>query len=208
MKLKSERISIPCGEISLEGVLHLPDSESPYPAVVVCHPHPLYGGDMDNNVVVMICQALVTQSIVALRFNFRGAGGSGGNFGGGVKEREDVEAALDYLSKRREIDTGKLGLVGYSFGGAVAFPVAQEDMRVKRLALVSPAMNENGWEELRSYSRPKLVLLGDADTVVSYARMKKYFTADKQFQVIAGADHFWWGFEEEMRKRVAKFLTG
>ncbi|MDO9333736.1 MAG: hypothetical protein Q7T57_04355, partial [Dehalococcoidales bacterium] len=71
-----------------------------------------------------------------------------------------------------------------------------------------PALNENGWEELRSYSRPKLVLLGDADTVVSYARLKKHFTADKQFQVIAGADHFWWGFEEEMRKRVAKFLTG
>jgi len=206
LKLKSEHVSIPCGEISLEGVLHLPDSKSPYPAVIVCHPHPLYGGDMDNGVVVTICQALVTQSIAVLRFNFSGAGGSGGKFGGGVKEREDVKAALDYLDTRSEIDIGKLGLVGYSFGGAVAFPVAQEDMRVKRLALVSPAMNENVWEELKSYSRPKLVLLGDADTVVSYARLKKYFTADKQFQVITGADHFWWGFEGEMSKRVGEFL--
>ena len=206
MKLKSERVFIPCGEISLEGILHLPGSESPYPAVVVCHPHPLYGGDMDNNVVVTICQGLVTQSVVALRFNFRGVGGSGGKFGGGVKEREDVKAALDYLNTRREIDTGRLGLVGYSFGGAVTFPVAQEDMRVKRLALVSPALNASDWEELKSYSRPKLVLLGGADTVVPYARLKKYFTGDKQFQVIAGADHFWWGFETEMSKRVGEFM--
>jgi hypothetical protein len=206
LKLKSERVSIPCGEINLEGVLHLPDSKSPYPAVIVCHPHPLYGGDMDNGVVVTICQALVTQSIAVLRFNFRGAGGSGGKFGGGVKEREDVKAALDYLDTRSEIDIGKLGLVGYSFGGAVAFPVAQEDMRVKRLALVSPAINDNGWEELKSYTRPKLVLLGDADMVVSYARLKKFFTTDKHFQVITGADHFWWGFEEEMNIRVVEFL--
>lgn len=206
MKLKSERVFIPCGEISLEGILHLPDSESPYPAVVVCHPHPLYGGDMDNNVVVMICQTLVTQSIAALRFNFRGVGRSSGKFGGGLEEQDDVKAALDYLNTRREIDTGRLGLVGYSFGGAVAFPVAQEDARIGKLVLVSPALNEGGWEELRSYSRPKLVFLGDADAVVSYARVKKYCTADKQFQVIAGADHFWWGFEGEIGKRIGDFL--
>lgn len=206
MKLKSEHVFIPCGEINLEGILHLPGSESPYPAVVVCHPHPLYGGDMDNNVVMTIYKTLVTQSIAALRFNFRGVGRSGGKFGGGVKEREDVKAALDYLNKRREIDTGRLGLVGYSFGGAVTFPVAQEDMRIGKLVLISPALNENGWEELKSYSRPKLVLLGDADTVIPYARLKKYFTGDKQFQVIAGADHFWWGFETEMSKRVGEFM--
>jgi alpha/beta superfamily hydrolase len=200
IEMKSERVSIPCGEISLEGILHLPDGKSPYPAVIVCHPHPLYGGDMDNNVVVTICQGLVTQSIATLRFNFRGVGGSGGRFGGGVKEQDDVKAALDYLSTRHEIDTG------YSFGGAVTFPVAQEDMRVKRLALVSPALNESDWEELKRYTRPKLVLLGDADTVVPYTRLKKYFTGDKQFQVIAGADHFWWGFEAEMSKRVGEFM--
>ena len=204
--MKSERVFIPCGEISLEGILHLPDGKSPYPAVIVCHPHPLYGGDMDNNVVVTICKTLVTQSIAALRFNFRGVGRSGGKFGGGVKEREDVKATLDYLSTRREIDIGRLGLVGYSFGGAVAIPVAQEDERVGKLVLISPALSESDWEELKSYSRPKLVLLGDADTVVPYARLEKHFSADKQFQVIAGADHFWWGFEEAMSKRVREFL--
>ena len=206
MKLKSERVSIPCGEIKLEGILHLPDSKSPYPAVVACHPHPLYGGDMDNNVVVIICQALAMHSVAALRFNFRGVGGSGGKFGGGVKERDDVIAALDYLGARKDINTESLGIVGYSFGGAVALPIAQEDTRINKLILVSPALNGSQWEELKNYNRPKLILLGDADTVVPYARLKKDIVTDKQFQVIAGADHFWWGFEKEIEKKIISFL--
>lgn len=204
--MKLEHVSIPCGEINLEGILHLPDAKSPHPAVVVCHPHPLYGGDMDNNVVVIICQALALHSVAALRFNFRGVGGSGGKFGGGVKERDDVTAALNYLSTRQDMNAENLGVVGYSFGGAVAFPVAQEDKRVKKLILVSPALNDSQWEELRNYSRPKLVLLGDADTVVPYARLNKDVSTNRQFQVIAGADHFWWGFEEEIEKRISTFI--
>lgn len=199
-------MSIPCGEIKLEGILHLPDSKSPYPAVVACHPHPLYGGDMDNNVVVIICQALAMHSVAALRFNFRGVGNSGGKFGGGVKERDDVIAALDYLGARKDINTESLGIVGYSFGGAVALPIAQEDTRINKLILVSPALNGSQWEELKNYNRPKLILLGDADTVVPYARLKKDIVTDKQFQVIAGADHFWWGFEKEIEKKIVSFL--
>jgi alpha/beta superfamily hydrolase len=99
-----------------------------------------------------------------------------------------------------------LWLAGYSFGGAVAFSVAQEDARVKKLLLISPALNDNGWGELKRYSRPKLILLGEADTVVAYARLKKHFNVDNRFKIIAGADHFWWGFEEEISKRVKEFF--
>lgn len=202
-----ERIAIPCGDISLEGVLHLPGGDGPFAGVVVCHPHPLYGGDMENNVVIAICQALVARSVAALRFNFRGAGGSGGIFGGGVKERDDVKAALDYLTARKEVDAGRLGLAGYSFGGAVAFPVAQQDDRVKKLALVSPALADSGWAQLKEWSRPKIVLLGDADTVVPYDPLKKYFDGADAFHVIHGADHFWCGFEREIEKRVGGFFA-
>ena len=118
--MRREHIAFPCGEISLEGVLHLPDGEGTFPGVVVCHPHPLYGGDMENNVVITICQAMVARSVAALRFNFRGAGGSGGQFGGGVKERDDVTAALDYLflqkRNRRRTDGG--GRIFFWRGGS------------------------------------------------------------------------------------------
>lgn len=204
--MKSERVSISCGEITLEGILHKPDSRPPYPAVVVCHPHPLYGGDMDNNVVVTICHELAMHSVAALRFNFRGVGNSQGTFGEGIKEREDVTAAVDYLNVQQDVDAQNLALAGYSFGGAVAFPVAQEDMRIKKLVLVSPALNGNQWEELRNYTRPKLVLFGDADTVVPYTRLRQIITTDKQFQIITGADHSWWGFEEEMGNKIIDFM--
>jgi len=205
--LTREHVIFPCGEISLEGVLHLAAGNGPFAGVVVCHPHPLYGGDMENGVVVAICQALVTRSITALRFNFCGAGGSSGRFGGGVKERDDVKAALDYLAARKEINAEKLGLAGYSFGGAVAFAAAQEDPRVKKLALVSPALDDGGWAQLKAWSRPKLILLGDADTMVPYNRLKKYFEDGGDFQAFHGVDHFWWGFEEEIGKRVSEFFA-
>ena len=157
--------------------------------------------------VVALCQALVARSITALRFNFRGAGGSSGRFGGGVKERDNVKAALDYLAARKEINAEKLGLAGYSFGGAVAFAAAQEDPRVKKLALVSPALDDGGWAQLKAWSRPKLILLGDADTVVPYNRHNKYFEDSGDFQAFHGADHFWWGFEEEIGKKVSEFFA-
>src|SRR3989304_10270906 len=111
------RVEIPCGSLALEGVLHEVASESPCPAVVVCHPHPLYGGNMDNNVVVAVGEALAADNIVALRFNFRGTGGSGGVFGGGVAERKDVGAALSFLVRQPGVDARRRGPVGGSCGG-------------------------------------------------------------------------------------------
>lgn len=204
--MKPERVVIPCGEVSLEGVLHLPDGNGPFAGVVATHPHPLYGGDMESNVVLAVCAALVRNSIAALRFNFRGVGGSGGIHGGGTMEQEDVKSALDYLSARREIDQAKLGLAGYSFGGAVAFAVAQADRRVRALALVSPALRGDGWEQLAAFTRPKLVLVGDADTVVPRSQWQKYAVQPPDFQVIPAADHFWWGFEQEIESKVGQFF--
>lgn len=205
--MKTEHVSIPCGEIELEGQLYLPDGRQWSPAVVVCHPHPLYGGDMENNVVTAICGTLVENSIAALRFNFRGVGRSGGKFGGGLKEQEDVKAVIDYLSSRQDIALEKIGLVGYSFGGSVAFPVAREDTRVKKLALVSPAINDTSWQELVNYTATKVVIVGDADTVISFARIKKYFTANRDFQIVTGADHFWWGFEGVLSRMIVEFFN-
>ncbi|MDD5288422.1 MAG: CocE/NonD family hydrolase, partial [Dehalococcoidales bacterium] len=155
--MTARHVTFPCGGVQLEGVLHLPEGTGRFPAVVICHPHPLYGGDMDNNVVVAICSALVKSAIVCLRFNFRGAGDSGGSFGGGVGEQDDVKAALDFLANSPQIDSMRIGLAGYSFGGSVVLPVALMDSRVKQLALISPALKEAGWAQLKDYVLPKLI---------------------------------------------------
>lgn len=204
--MKSGRVEIPCGELRLEGELGLPDGSGPFPVVVLCHPHPLYGGDMDNNVVVAVYQALMTRQVAALRFNFRGVGKSTGSFGGGVGENDDIKAALDFLGKQATIDTGRIGLAGYSFGGAVALSVALVDGRIKRLMLISPALGETAWSQLKGYPYPALVVVGDNDTVVPFRGFQRLFGDAQQYQIITGADHSWWAFEEEMGKRAGGFF--
>ena len=203
-------ITIPCGDISLEGVWHFPESTGIFPAVVVCHPHPLYGGNMSSNVVFLICQALAQQSIAALRFNFRGVGKSGGTFGEGIAEQEDVRAALAFVLSTPNIDPKRIGLAGYSFGASVIVPVAVQDERVKLLALVSPALLDSGWEQLKGYAKPKFLIVGDNDFVISqreFWQQVKDIPEPKQCQVITGADHFWGGYEEEVAQKVTQFFV-
>jgi len=208
--LNRNRITFPCGDISLEGAWHLPEGKSPFPAVIVCHPHPLYGGNMSNNVVFAICRALVSRSIAAFRFNFRGAGNSGGKFGGGIAEQADVVAALDFVSSTPDIDGRKIGLAGYSFGGGVALPVALQNKQVSLLALVSPALSGPGGEQLQQYTRPRLLIIGDADTVILSEELRRHIrdAADsEQYQIISGADHFWRGYEDDVARKVSQFFA-
>ncbi len=165
---------------------------------------------MLNNIVIAICQELPRHSIAAFRFNFRGVGNSGGAFGGGVAEQEDVKAALAFLLSTPEIDIKRIGLVGYSFGASVALPVALEEENVSLLALVSPALSDSGWEQLKGYHKAKLLIVGDADFVIPLERFLQYVNdiADpKQYQVVSGADHFWRGYEGEVAEKVVQFFA-
>ena len=203
-------LNFPGEGILLEGVWHFPDATRLPPAVIVCHPHPLYGGDMSNNIVITVCQALAEQSIAAFRFNFRGTGNSGGEFGGGVVEQADIRAALAVINTTPEVDSRRIGLAGYSFGAGVALPVAVQDERVKLLALVSPVLPEAGWEQLKAYLNPKYLIAGDADTFIPQERLRQYGRdiADPHwYQVVKGADHFWAGHEDEVGQGVARFFT-
>ena len=208
--MKQTDVTFACGNIVLEGVWHLPSTNHPAPAVIVCHPHPLYGGDMDNNVVFAICQALAEQGIAALRFNFRGVGNSGGSHGNGIAEQEDVTAALDLAAASPHIDTRRIGLAGYSFGTSVIVPVAVHDSRVELMALVSPALSNAGWKQLKGYTKPKLLISGEHDFVIPVAQFRQHLkeiAEPKQWEIIAGADHFWHGYEVEIAQRVARFFA-
>src|SRR5688572_7322236 len=107
-------VNFPSSELSLEGMLQLPE-ETPAPGIVVCHPHPMYGGDMYNNVVEAICVTALENGIAGLRFNFRGASGSEGRYDNGIGEQDDVRAALAYVRGLPEVDSDRVALAGYSF---------------------------------------------------------------------------------------------
>ncbi len=165
---------------------------------------------MSNNVVFAICQVLAQRSIAALRFNFRGVGKSEGDFGEGITEQEDVKAALAFISTAPDIDQKRIGLAGYSFGAGVALPVALQDERVNILALVSPALSDSGWEQLKGCTKPKLLISGNHDFVIPLSQFEQYIKdipEPKYCQVISGADHFWQGYEDGLAQKVAQFFV-
>ncbi len=208
--MKRVHITFPCRDIMLEGVWHFPEGNGSFPVVIVCHPHPLYGGNMSNNVVFAVCQALALKDIAAFRFNFRGVGKSGGEFGEGAAEQEDVRAALALALSTPHIDPKRLGLAGYSFGAGAALPVAVQDKHVKMLALVSPALMDYGGEQLKGYTRPKFIITGEDDGVIPERQLRQLvedIPSPKQYEVIAGADHFWVGFEEEVAQKLSRFFA-
>ena len=199
-------VVFPCNEIQLEGILLVPEGNGPFPAVIVCHPHPLYGGDMDNNVVTSVCNALGRSSIASLRFNFRGVGNSSGSYSEGLGEQDDLRAALDFILTLREIDSRRIGLAGYSFGGMVANSVAMKDNHVKRLALISPALERTGWAQLKEYTLPKLIIIGEEDTTIVFRPFQRFFGDAGHYQIVTGADHFWSGFEGQISEKIAHFF--
>ena len=209
-KMNETYIKFPCGSLMLEGALSYPEGDRLFAAVVVCHPHPLYGGSMDNNVVCAVCKALHLASIVTLRFNFRGVGGSDGSLAEGLGSIEDVKVAISYVSELENVDHDRIGLVGYSFGGAVALNTAPQDERVKAVAAVSPALTLTSFDPLKNYTKPKFLISGGRDNVISPIRFQSLaeeISEPKGCRVVPGADHFWIGHEAEVAKAVGSFFA-
>lgn len=208
---------IPSGAIDLVGLLHLPEGAGPFPGVVVCHPHPQYGGDMENNVVVAVCEALVERGIAALRFNFRGVGRSGGSFDRGVGESDDALAAARRLAMLTDVAPERVGLAGYSFGALVGYTatlrwgsLGLDAPAPVALALISPPPQPLSATELAALPVEALLLLaGDRDPIAPAAAIRALDagTPGRQTEIVAGADHSWSGHEAALSGIVGPFFS-
>jgi len=201
----SRPITFTSEDLTLEGILHQPVS-SPFPAAAVCHPHPLYGGDMNNSVVVTVCRALAEEGIAGLRFNYRGVGRSEGKYGDGLGERTDAAAALAYLRQLTEVEQDRVGIIGYSFGATMALMAADE--RLTAVAAISVPAFSQGVPDL-AIRCPTLLISGEQDEIApaaSLSTLAHMIGPHCQATVVPGADHFWWGYEEELAKLVAQFF--
>ncbi len=203
-------IIINCGKLRLEGILELPGQwQTQVPGAVICHPHPLYGGSMHNNVTNALKSAFLERGIAALRFNFRGVGRSQGRHGNGIDEIEDVCAAIDYLASAPDVDPQRLILAGYSFGCWVGLRAARNDLRLVRLVGVSPPLDVYDFGFIQSEPRPKLFLAGDRDFVCSLSAFNKFaedLQPPKMTSICKGADHFHMGSEGDIISLVHSFL--
>lgn len=174
-------------------------------AAVVCHPHPVHGGTMHTKAVYRAAEALNDAGLVALRFNFRGVGASTGSFDEGIGERDDLEAALDWL----ETEYPELPLVagGFSFGSIVALSVAADDERVAALfGLGLPVdMDHYDYSFLQRTEKPILVVQGENDEFGSGETVSKLLDAlgaHITLVRIPGSDHFFTDRTDELRATV------
>jgi alpha/beta superfamily hydrolase len=171
--------------------------------VVLCHPHPLYGGDMDSAVVVRATGACAERKLATLRFNFRGVGASTGEHDDGKGEQEDVRTALADL--RRRLPPGApLAVAGYSFGAAVAAAVAEETA-LAGLALIAPPLRLRTLTPPAAVTGPILVVVGAEDQYCPPAALEpiREMLPQATISVIEGADHFFFGSLEALAEAVA-----
>lgn len=203
------RVTFPSGDLLLEGIAAKPQGAGPFPAVIVCHPHPLYGGSMDNNVVHSLCQTLTKASFVSLKFNFRGVGASQGEFSEGIGEQADAEAAISFISTLEQIDPDRIGLAGYSAGAGFGLPLGCSDGRIKALAAVSPPLNMFDFDFLEDCPTPKFLISGSRDNFTppdQFLEFCRNLVEPRQYEIIEGADHFWWEYESRLAARVTDFF--
>jgi hypothetical protein len=197
--------------IQLEGILHLPaDEGGKRPGAVICHPHSLYGGSMQVPLVVAIAEELAQRGVVALRFNFRGVGRSQGTYANGEGEMADVAGALDFLEGYKSVDRQRLYMVGYSFGAGVGLRHAENDPRIAAVAVVAPYVENPSGGLLRSYTQPKLFLVGEGDNVCPTEWLLAFVSSlpePKELRILPDTDHFFWGREREVAEIVGEFIA-
>src|SRR5262245_59026724 len=146
--MASMHIAFASKSVTCEGVFTRPDELARAPGIVICHPHPLRGGDMENNVVRALAEAFAVAGFAVLRFNFRGVGRSTGAYGEGLGEQEDARAALTWLTAQPGVNVDRLFLAGYSFGARVTLAVASTDPLVHGFVVVAPPALRDDWPSL------------------------------------------------------------
>ncbi len=199
------------GDLTLEGVVAQPEGNpGPFPAVAMCHPHPLFGGSMDNNVVLAVTLALTEQGFATLRFNFRGVGNSEGEHTKGEMEGEDVLSALEVLKAWPGVDGNRLGLAGYSFGSSVVLGSAPVHKKVKAMALISPPLRAVESTPLKKGKGPVFIISGDKDKLVQSDGLGPALDGFKnrpECQIVEGADHHWGGYEGQLTPQICRFFA-
>jgi uncharacterized protein len=187
-------------------------AEADQPLVgVVCHPHPLYQGTMNNKVVTTIIKAWTEMGLHTIRFNFRGVESSEGEYAEGIGEQDDLKAVLDWALKQNS--KAKFWLGGFSFGSFVSAEVAL-DIRypIKALLSVAPPVNHFEFSKEKLPSCPWVVIQGDEDEVVPYQSVVTWFNTLKNHQknlqliTLKGSSHFFHGRLIELKNEIVSTM--
>lgn len=182
------------------GVIELMEGGEPESrrGIVVCHPHPLYGGNMFDGVVDDVCSGAHRAGLTSVRFNFRGVGDSEGTHDQGRGELADLMAVKSWLAERVET----MCIAGYSFGAGVASHCPDEVIKILVAPPVSMLAEDPG-------TSPVLVIAGEQDPIAAPAELEARLAASDNvtLAIIAGADHFFGNGRSMLMSEVTDFLT-
>jgi uncharacterized protein len=175
--------------------------------VVMAHPHPLYGGNMDNPVVLKAIAAFAEKGFTTLRFNFRGTGDSTGMFDNGQGEQTDVMAALAFL---KDMGIATLFLAGYSFGARVNASVVAGGYEITDHVMISPPAGFMSFDDIDVLPATGLVITGQNDDIAPPDMIQAHLNRwgiTPQFNIIPGCDHFYSGCLADLKARLSDYLS-
>lgn len=177
---------------------------------VVCHPHPLHGGTMNNKVVTTVARAFRDAGDSVLRFNFRGTGSSGGVHDHGRGEVDDLLAVLAWLHETHGVR--EVRLAGFSFGAWVCAAATMRwpgSMQLRQLVLIAPPVHYEGFGEVQPPAGT-VVVMGDQDEVVDPDAMRQWALSRQKpcvLKIFQGAGHFFHGRLTDLKAELAARLA-
>lgn len=187
-----------------------PDDTSPI--ALVLHPHPQYGGTMNNKVVYNLYQSFVQRDFAVLRFNFRGVGRSQGEYDGGTGELSDAAAALDWLQSFNA-NARACWIAGYSFGAWISMQLLMRRPEISGFISVSPPANMFDFTFLAPCPASGLIVHGSRDETVPEEdvsnlanRLKQQRGIEIDYRKIPGATHFYEDKHDRLIKEVGSYL--
>jgi len=200
----SSQITIDCNEIKLEAVLN---ENSLQKAVIITHPHPLYGGNMDNSVVMGIEKAFFNRGFTTLRFNFRGTCNSTGMFDDGNGEQDDVLAVLSFLEQKKGFE--RILLAGYSFGARINAKLVAGGCEIDDHIMISPPVGFMSFDDIESMPHTGLIVSGENDEIAPSNLIQDHIARwgiKVQYKTIENCDHFYSNSLDKLESIIDLYL--
>ncbi len=208
---KEQTMMIPGPAGQLQAMLHRGDLDGQFAAkqwvVIICHPHPVHGGTMDNKVVTTLMRSYRDLGVHVIRFNFRGVDLSEGVFDNAVGELDDLRAVIKWA--RHQFPDSPLLLAGFSFGSSIAAQVSYEVPGIVHLTLVAPPIERYAYSQGNRFPCALCVIQGDQDErVIAQGVFDWSAKLDGVVSVLRypEAGHFFHGFLSQMKADLAQVL--
>ena len=212
MKPKSLEIFIPGPAGRLEAKYYK-NPKFGSPVAIVLHPHPQYGGTMNNRIVQLMYNIFLENGFSVIKVNFRGVGKSDGIFDNGQGELSDAAAALDWI-ERQNLDYSQCWVSGFSFGSLIAMQLLMRRPEINRFIAISPQPNVYDFSFLSPCPTSGMVVYGKKDELVPENYIKELnsrLSAQKgikvEFENISEANHFFSKSENLLIKSLNKYIS-